>query len=73
MHRSGPYSVFVRNWYKLSPPDRYTGKRALVPAYGAHKTWLAHGVDYDTARAICEEYNQEHAPGRFSRKAEFTS
>jgi len=59
------YHVFVRNWYKL---DKY-GR--LEPAPRARKYTLARVATYSEARAICEEYNSTHNPGRLSRKAEF--
>jgi hypothetical protein len=60
------YKVFTRNWYKVE-----NGK--IVPDYHARKTILAYVNTEEEARAICKEYNDTHAPGVKSRKAEYTS
>jgi hypothetical protein len=59
------YTVFVRNWYKPGP---YGGR---VPGPG-RKTTIARHVTWAQARDICEVYNKNHDPGKYSRKAEFT-
>ena len=61
------YNVFVRNWWKKNSawPD------GLEPDAGARKTYLAHGLSEDDARAMAKEYNATHKPGRLSRKAEY--
>ena len=61
------YRVFTRTWWCANPawPD------GLEPRPG-RQTMLAHGCTYDEARALCEEWNTTHKPGRLGRKAEFT-
>lgn len=60
------YNVFVRNWWR-SNPSRPGGRE---PGAGP-KRYLQRGVNYETARALCKEYNDTHKPGKLSRKAEF--
>lgn len=59
------YIVFVRNWWRME-----NGR--LVPAPGARKTRIGAANGYEEAREIAQEYNRTHAPGKLSRKAEFT-
>lgn len=59
------YHVFVRNWWKVGS----TG--GLVPNPGARKTTLARVSTESEARAICQQYNSTHNPGKLSRKAEY--
>ena len=61
------YKVFVRNWWRLDN----LGK--LVPDPSARKTTLDYAESEDEARRMCKEYNDTHNPGKFSRKAEYTS
>lgn len=58
------YDVFVRDWW------RKEGGR-IVPYPGAPRRYIARGVNYEEARAICKEYCATHEPGWRSRKAEF--
>ena len=60
------YNVFVRNWWKMENGQR-------VPDPGARKTYIRKHVTYADARAICEEFQRTHKPGKLSRKAEFES
>jgi hypothetical protein len=59
------YIVFVRNWWRVE-----SGR--LVPNPGARRTRIATAETYDGARELCKQYNDTHAPGKLSRKAEFT-
>ncbi len=61
------YTVFIRNWW------RKDSNGTLVPNSGGRKTYFATANTQDEARAICKEYNDSHAPGKLSRKAEYTS
>ena len=58
------YDVFTRTWWKRDA----RGKR--YPGAG-RKTFLARGVTWDEAQAMCQRYNEAHEPGFLSRKAEF--
>ena len=58
------YTVFVRNWYKAD------GK---TPDPRARRTVLYRNCTRDEAYTHCQNYNATHAPGKRSRKAEFTS
>lgn len=60
------YNVFTRTWWRPNP----AWPNGLEPGAG-RKTYLRRGVSYADARAICEQYNKTHTPGRLSRKAEF--
>jgi hypothetical protein len=60
------YNVFHRTWWKENPG----WYRGMEPQMGK-KHYLAHGVSYDEARKLCADYNETHAPGRLSDKAEF--
>lgn len=63
------YTVFVRNWWKENPnwPD------GLEPDPTARKHTIAKRIKTEEeARAIAQEYNRTHNPGRLSRKAEYT-
>ena len=62
------YDVFVRNWWRRNPS--YPGGRE--PGAG-RKTYLQRHVTEADARAICKQYNDSHAPGFLSRKAEYES
>jgi hypothetical protein len=57
------YNVFIRTWWK-----RENGK--LVPHCG-RKTYITKHVTRESARSICEVWNNNHNPGTLSRKAEF--
>ena len=60
------FDVFVRNWWRNNP-DWPNG---LEPCPGK-RLYKARNVTYEVARAMCEEYNRTHKPGRLSRKCEF--
>lgn len=60
------FDVFHRTWWKESPG----WPNGLEPCAG-EKTYLAYGVSEETARELCQEYNNSHEPGRLSRKAEY--
>lgn len=61
------YHVFTRTWWKRNPS--YPNGRE--PGAG-RKTTLARNVQTEEeARAICKRYNDTHAPGPLSRKAEY--
>ena len=61
------YQVFVRDWWKLNPdwPD------GLEPCGDAPKHKLEKVDTEEEARAICQEWNRTHRPGKLSRTAEF--
>jgi hypothetical protein len=61
------YRVFVRSWYKRNP----TWPNGREPYGGAPKTTLARKLSYSAARDMCEVWNKNHDPGKYSRKAEF--
>lgn len=63
------YKVYVRNFYK--PNASWPGGRE--PCGNARKYNLGTVATEDEARAMCREYNTTHAPGKLSRKAEYTS
>ena len=65
------FDVFVRNWWRWEV-CQYRG-RYKVPHAVAPRRYLARGVSYDEARALCERYAATHRPGPLSRKAEFES
>lgn len=60
------YDVFTRTWWRNNP----SWPKGLEPCPG-RKTYLRKHVTWEDARAICEQYNSTHKPGRLSRKAEF--
>lgn len=65
------YEIRVRNWWKLNPawPD---GREPCATPWD--KAWLlCDGIETEEeARAICQEYNATHKPGKLSRKAEYS-
>jgi len=62
------YKVFTRTWWKNNPQ----WPNGLEPCAG-RKTTIAKGIQTEQeARAICKRYNDNHNPGRLSRKAEYT-
>lgn len=63
------YDCFVRDWWRA--PER--GESGRQPYPGAPRRYVARGVSYAEARAICREYNDSHEPGWRSRKCEFES
>jgi hypothetical protein len=58
------YDVFHRTWWRRG---EHGGR---VPGAGK-RTYIARGLSYDLARQVAKEYNDTHAPGPLSRKAEF--
>ena len=63
------YIVFVRNWWKRNK----AWPNGLEPDPGARKTTLRKGLTEAEAYQFCQEYNRTHAPGKLSRKAEYTA
>lgn len=63
------FNVFVRTWWKDNP----AWPNGLEPCPG-EKHYLKRRVDdEETARELCQEYNDAHEPGRLSKKAEYES
>jgi hypothetical protein len=60
------YNVFHRTWWRANP----AWPNGLEPKAG-RKTYLRRRVTEADARAICKQYNETHAPGKLSRKAEY--
>jgi len=60
------YDVFHRTWWQENP----SWPNGLEPEAG-ERHYLAHDVSYKVARAMCEDWNDNHEPGRLSDKAEF--
>lgn len=61
------YAVFHRTWWAENPD--YPG--GLEPCPGP-RTYLARNIPTAAeARALAQEWNRAHKPGRLSRKAEF--
>lgn len=60
------YRVFVRNWWRRNAAG------GLEPNPGARKTIINYCDTESEARAYCKAYNDTHAPGPLSRKAEYT-
>jgi hypothetical protein len=60
------YNVFHRTWWIENPAY----PNGLEPCAGEPE-YIAHGVSYEIARALCKEWNSENTPGRLSDKAEF--
>lgn len=60
------YDVFIRSWWSRDE----LGK--LIPEVG-EKSYIAHGVTRESARAICKNYNDTHEAGELSIMAEFES
>ena len=56
IHGANTYNVFVRNWWRMEGSQR-------VPHPGAPRRYLARGVSYEEARAICAEHRATHEPG----------
>lgn len=63
---SARYCVFIRTWWRLNP-DWPNG---LEPSAGP-KHHIARNLCYRDARAMCQQWNRDHNPGRLGRKAEF--
>jgi len=66
------FRVFVRNWWRPAEPGEAGWPDGRVPYPGAPKRVIRKRVETEEeARAICQEYNRTHAPGKWSRKAEY--
>ena len=67
------YRVFTRTWWRQNSTTSDRGILAwpdgLEPCAG-RKTTIARHCTEQEARAIAQEYNATHKPGRLSRKAE---
>jgi hypothetical protein len=63
------YTVFTRTWYKKDPKN----PKNNIPNPGARRTKIDTARTEAEAREKCEKWNNAHNPGRFSRKAEYTS
>ena len=62
------YDVYTRNWWKHNP----RWPNGLEPNPGGRRYYVAKGIETESeARAIAQEYNRTHNPGRLSRKAEY--
>jgi hypothetical protein len=62
------YDVFVRNWWRENP----AWPNGLEPDGSGRRHYIARRVTEAEALALCREYRAKHAPGRLSRKAEYT-
>ncbi len=62
------YRVFTRTWWRHNP----SWPNGLEPSAGTCN-YRNHprNLTYDEARRYCWRWNEEHPPGRLSRKAEF--
>jgi hypothetical protein len=63
------YNVFHRTWWVENP----AWPKGLEPQLGK-KHYLVKGVNSEKlARELCEDWNEQHEPGRLSDKAEYES
>jgi len=62
------YRVFIRSWWKVNKTGNWPNN--LEPHCG-RKSTLRWANSEAEARAIAQQYNATHNPGRLSRKAEF--
>jgi hypothetical protein len=60
------YCAFVRSWWSSD------GRGGLIPCAG-RKTYIKKYITRSEAKSICEVWNNNHNPGKYSRKAEFDS
>ena len=60
------FAVFIRDWWRENP----SWPNGLEPEMG-EKSYIATVKTEAKARAIAQEYNRTHDPGRLSRKAEY--
>jgi len=60
------YRVFTRTWWRENPE----WPNGLEPQPGRKYTIRSVKTE-EEARKICHEWNQNHKPGRLSRKAEY--
>ena len=61
------YRVFARTWWRRNPA--WPGGRE--PGAGRKTVLHRHVESIEEARALCRQWNADHAPGFLSRKAEF--
>lgn len=64
------YKVFTRVWWKEAE-QRGLWPDNLEPHCGRKTTISKNVKTQEEARSICEVYNKNHSPGRYSRKAEY--
>jgi len=66
------YCVFTRTWWKEATSAGWPNN--LKPQAGA-RSYRGHpdGLSYGEAQEYCQDWNDSHDPGRYSRKAEFES
>lgn len=62
------YKTFTRTWWKNNP----SYPNGLEPCAG-RKTYYETFATSEGARKACKAWNDEHTPGRLSRKMEFES
>jgi len=62
------YQVFVRTWWAKDPKD----PNKLIPKVG-RKSHTDYVNSIEEAREWCKKWNDNNDPGKYSRKAEFTS
>lgn len=68
MQNENIYTVFIRTWWRANNE----WPNGLEPHMGRRKV-IARNVTMTEAREICKQYNDNNNPGKYSRKAEFTS
>ena len=61
------YRVFTRTWWRENP----AWPNGLEPGAGRKHTLAKRVATEEEARAIAQQYNSTHTPGRLSRKAEY--
>lgn len=62
------FVVFTRTWWKNNP----NWPNGLEPHLGKKRV-LRRNLSESEAKALCKEWNATNKPGKFSRKAEFTT
>jgi hypothetical protein len=65
------YQIFTRNWWREARPEDGNWPNNLVPD-GTTRRNIARVDTEEEAQEYCREYNNNHSPGRLSRKAEYT-
>lgn len=60
--------VFTRTWWKENKSGRWPNN--LEPCMGRKYTIARVQTEAEAIR-ICKEYNATHAPGKYSKKAEY--
>jgi len=64
------FEIRVRNWWKKNP-DWPDGREPCATPW--NKAWLlCTASTEEEARAICQDWNATHKPGKLSRKAEYS-